>query len=183
MNLESTCYGLTISFKTAQDLHFSDTKVRFQIFINAPLNQDNLKVYNILFRHDAELLWIQHIQTFFIQMYKLMSSYLLIKSPKGSNPSGRRFTNVLMSVRHESNKTTAIAKIDYVRLCYKGKNVEILAEAASALDRYDYFLYTSEFELSYSTGYIARKGSRIVKFRDRKQLTVFEDCLKILVLS
>lgn len=44
-----------------------------------------------------------------------MSSYLLIKSPKGSNPSDRRFTNVLMSVRHESNKTTAIAKIDYVR--------------------------------------------------------------------
>jgi len=43
---ESTCYGLTVSFKTAQDLHFSDTKVRFQIFINARLNQDNLKVYD-----------------------------------------------------------------------------------------------------------------------------------------
>jgi len=37
--------------------------------------------------------------------------------------------------------------------------------------------------LGYIAEYIARKGPRIVKFRDRKQLIMFKDCLKILVLG
>ncbi|KYQ48150.1 hypothetical protein ALC60_12814 [Trachymyrmex zeteki] len=66
----------------------------------------------------------------------------------------------------------------------KGKNIEILAEAASALDRHDYFLCTtSDYVLSYIAGYVARKGLRFAKFGDRKQPTVCEDCLKTLVLG
>lgn len=65
----------------------------------------------------------------------------------------------------------------------RGKNVDILAEAASELDGHDYFLCTtSEYVLSYIAGYVARKGSRFAKFGD-KQPTVCEDCLKTLVLG
>ncbi|KYN31705.1 hypothetical protein ALC56_13844 [Trachymyrmex septentrionalis] len=128
--------------------------MRFQIFNNARFNQDNPEFVqsrffiSVFIQHDAEFLCSMNIRTFFIQMYKLMSPYLLVKSSKVIDLTEDHLTNVLMSVRHKSNKATAIVKSN-----------------------------------GYIAEYIARKGPRIVKFRDRKQLIMFKDCLKILVLG
>lgn len=122
----------------------------------------------------------------FIQMYKLVSTYSLIKPPKGCNVSGGELMNVLLSIKDIKNPAERqqqwLDQIDTI--LDRDKNVDILAEAASELDGHDYFLCTtSDYVLSYIAEYIARKGPRFAKFGDSKQSTVCEDCLRTLVLG
>lgn len=66
----------------------------------------------------------------------------------------------------------------------RGKNVDVLVDAALLLDNHDYFLYTtSDYVLSYIAGYVARKGPRFTKFVENKKVIVCNDCLKTLVLK
>lgn len=122
----------------------------------------------------------------FIQMYKLVSTYSLVKPPKGCNISGGELMNVLLNIKDIKDPAERqqqwLDQIDTI--LDRGKNVDILAEAASELDMHDYFLCTtSDYVLSYVAEYVARKGPRFTKFGDSKQLTVCEDCLKTLILG
>ncbi|XP_071642320.1 uncharacterized protein [Temnothorax longispinosus] len=79
---ESTCYGLKVSLKTALVCTFLVQKCNFIYLMTARLNQDNLERFFGMMRHccgsnehpDSQL---------FIQMYKLVSTYSLVKPPKG----------------------------------------------------------------------------------------------------
>lgn len=149
--------------------------------MTARLNQDNLECFFGMMRHCCGS--NEHPDSqFFIQMYKLVSTCSLIKPPKGCNISGGELMNVLLSIKDIKDPAERqqqwLDQIDTI--LDRGKNVDILAEAASELDGHDYFLCTtSDYVLSYIAGYIARKGSRFAKFGD-KQPTVCEDCLKTL---
>lgn len=66
----------------------------------------------------------------------------------------------------------------------KGKNVDVLVDAALLLDNHDYFLCTtSDYILSYITEYVARKGPKFTKFVENKKVIVYDDYLKTLVLK
>lgn len=121
----------------------------------------------------------------FIQMYKLVSTYSLVKPPKGCNISGGELMDVLLSIKDLTDPIERqqqwLAQIDTI--LDKGTNIATLVEVASELDGHDYFLCTtSDYVLSYIAGYIARKGPRFAKFRDSKQLIICEDCVKTLTL-
>lgn len=122
----------------------------------------------------------------FIQMYKLVSTYSLVKPPKDSNITGAELINVLLHIKDIKDPVERQNQwLDQIEtILDRGKNVAVLAEAASELDGHDYSLCTtSDYVLSYVAGYIARKGLRFAKFGDSKQSKVCEDCLKTLVLG
>lgn len=122
----------------------------------------------------------------FIQMYKLVSTYSLVKPPKGCNVAGGELMHVLLSIKdikdpHERQQQW-LDQIDTI--LDKGTNVEILVNAATELDNHDYYLCTtSEYVLSYIAGYVARKSQRFIKFGESKQSSACDDCLKTLVLG
>ncbi|KMQ88212.1 reversion-inducing cysteine-rich protein, partial [Lasius niger] len=166
---KSTCYGLKVSLKATLEIcTFLVQKCDFIYLMIARLIQDNLERFFGMMRHccgsnehpDSQL---------FIQMYKLVSTYSLIKPPKGCNISGGELMNVLLSIKDIRNfaerQQQWLDQIDTI--LDRGKNVDILAEAASELDGHDYFLCTtSDYVLSYIAEHIARKGPRFAKFGD-----------------
>jgi len=120
-------------------------------------------------------------------MYKLVSTYSLIKPPKGCNISGGKLMTVLLNIKDIKNPAERqqqwLDQIDTI-LDRGDKNVDIFAEAASELDGHNYFLCTtSDYVLSYIAGCIARKCPRFAKFGDSKHSVVCEDCLRTLVLG
>ena len=107
-------------------------------------------------------------------MYKLVSTYLLVKS-KGCNISGGELMDVLLSIKNikdpEERQQQWIDQIDTI--LDRGKNIYVFVDAASVFDNHDYFLcITTDYVLSYVTGYVARKGPRFTKFLENKQAVV-----------
>lgn len=75
---------------------------------------------------------------------------------------------VLLSIKDIQNPIERQQWLDQIdTILDRGKNVNILAEVAAKLEIHDYFLCTtSNYVLSYITGYVARKDPRFAKFRD-----------------
>ena len=106
--------------------------------------------------------------TLFIQMYKLVSTYSLVKPPKGSNVSGGDIIKVLIDIkditavdeRHEKWN----AQIDTI--LDKGFNTDAIIDAAEILEEHDYFqCSTSDYVLAYVSGFVALKGFRFAKIK------------------
>ena len=96
---EQTCYGLKISLKgTLEICSFLIHKCGFEYVMTSRLNQDNLERFFGMMRNccgsndhpDSQL---------FIQMYRLVSMYSLIKPPKGCNVSTGELMNVLINIK------------------------------------------------------------------------------------
>lgn len=122
----------------------------------------------------------------FIQMYRLMSTYSLVKPPKGCNVSTGELMNVLLNIKDiedtKEREEQWISQIDTI--LDRGKNTEILTYAPSILIDHDsYICTTSDYILTYIAGYVARKGNRFSKNRINNKNVICEECLKTLVLQ
>lgn len=122
----------------------------------------------------------------FIQMYKLISTYSLVKPPKGCNVSTVEIMNVLLNIKDikdvKEREKKWINQIDTI--LDRGSNTEILAYAPSILNDHDsHICTTSDYVLTYISGYVARKGNRFCKNTNNNKNVNCEECLKTLVLQ
>lgn len=122
----------------------------------------------------------------FIQMYKLVSTYSLIKPPKGCNVEGSEILQTLVSLkdikdnnnRHEQWEGIIDTIID------RGNGTDYLQESAQILFEHDYSLFeASEYALTYVTGYVSRKGSRFARFSVNNKPSLCQACVDSLTLS
>jgi hypothetical protein len=100
----------------------------------------------------------------FIQMFRLLSTYSLVKPPKGSNVSGGDMINTLLNIKDITNTNDRAQRINQEldQILDKGHSEKI--EFASYIHDHDYSLPdTSSLILSYLAGYIARKSTRFTK--------------------
>lgn len=114
-------------------------------------------------------------------MYKLVSTYSLVKPPPGSNVSGEEVLGVLLKLEdmddNEERKSQWEAQIDTI--LDKGTDVWVLAETETILKehnytRSDYFDYI----MSYMAGYVARKGPRFASFKENGKMKVCNTCIQ-----
>lgn len=124
--------------------------------------------------------------TLFIQMYKLVSTYSLIKPPKGSNVSGGEIVDVLLSIKDIKNvydrREQWDAQIDTI--LDKGVHAETLSDAVKLMEEHDYFqCSTSDYVLAYVAGFVVRKATRFAKYSTGGKPLVCNDCLMSLERS
>ncbi|KYN29059.1 hypothetical protein ALC57_01523 [Trachymyrmex cornetzi] len=124
--------------------------------------------------------------TLFIQMYRLVSTYSLVKPPKGSNISGGEILEVLLKIKDimdiTERNTQWDAQIDTI--LDRAINVEVISEAASIVEDHDYFTCTtSEYVVAYIAGYVARKTSRFACFYIGQKRVLCKNCIATLQLS
>lgn len=124
--------------------------------------------------------------TLFVQMYRLVSTYSLVKPPKGSNISGGDILSVLLSIKDITDaterKTQWDAQID--KILDRGMYSEVLSEAASILEEHSYVqCTTSEYIVAYMAGYVARKTSRFAVSHNNNKRVPCKDCIETMHLS
>ncbi|KYN26683.1 hypothetical protein ALC57_03946, partial [Trachymyrmex cornetzi] len=125
--------------------------------------------------------------TLFIQIYRLVSTYSLVKPPKGSNISGGEILEVLLKIKDimdiTERNTQRDAQIDTI--LDRAINVEVISEAASIIEDHDYFTCTtSEYVVAYiAAGYVARKTSRFACFYIGQKRVLCKNCIATLQLS
>ncbi|XP_011705030.1 PREDICTED: uncharacterized protein LOC105460298 [Wasmannia auropunctata] len=183
---EQTCYGLKISLKVTLEIcSFLIHKCGFQYLMTARLNQDNLERFFGMMRSccgcndhpDSQL---------YIQTYRLISTYSLVKPPKGCNVSSEEIMNVLLNIKdiadNKEREEQWIAQIDTV--LDRGRNTDVLAYVPSLFnDHNSHKCTTSDYVLTYIAGYVARKGKRFCKGIDNSKYFICQECLKTLVLQ
>lgn len=121
----------------------------------------------------------------FIQIYRLISMYSLVKPPKGCNVSTGELMNALINLKDikdikdiKEREEQRIGQMDTI--LDRGRNTEMLAYAPSILNDHDsHICTTSDYILTYIAGYVARKGNRFFKNIN----VICEECLKTLVLE
>lgn len=119
----------------------------------------------------------------FIQMYRLVSTYSLIKPPKGSNVEGAEMVQVLLNIKdiknEEQRRTEWEAQLDAI--LEKGRNCSVLSDAAQILQDHDYFkCTTSEYVVAYISGFVVRKSQRFIKFKQGNETITCQKCLSTL---
>ncbi|CAI6353530.1 unnamed protein product [Macrosiphum euphorbiae] len=100
----------------------------------------------------------------FIQMFRLLSTYSLVKPPKGSNVSGGDIINTLLNIKDITNTNERAQRINQELddILDKGHSEKI--EIAPYIHDHEYSLTdTSSLVLSYLAGYVARKSTRFTK--------------------
>ncbi|XP_031781272.1 uncharacterized protein LOC116416548 isoform X2 [Nasonia vitripennis] len=184
---DSTFYGLKVSLKAALELcTFLVEKCDFKYVMTSRFNQDNLERFFGLMRNCCGS--NDHPDsTLFIQMYILVSTYSLIKPPKGSNVSGAEIVDVLLSIKDIKNvddrREQWDAQIDTI--LDKGVHADTLSDVVKLMEEHDYFqCSTSDYVLAYVAGFVVRKATRFAKYisSDGKPL-VCKDCLTSLERS
>ncbi|XP_071582486.1 uncharacterized protein [Temnothorax nylanderi] len=182
---DSTCYGLKVSLQAALEIcTYLVEDCGFAYVMMARLNQDNLEQFFGMMRNSCGS--NEHPDsTLFVQMYRLVSTYSLVKPSKGSNISGADTINVLLSIKDLNNANERRdqwdAQIDTI--LDRGTNLDVLYDAASLLKEHDYFkCSTSEYVLAYVAGYVTRKGTRFAIFNEEGNRVVCQDCLQSLEL-
>jgi len=118
-------------------------------------------------------------------MYKLISTYSLIKFPKGCNVStGDLIMNVLLNIKNiKDMKEREEQWTGQIDILDRGRNTEILANALSILNDHDsHICTTSDYILTYIAGYVARKENRFFRNINNKNI-ICEECLNALVLQ
>lgn len=116
----------------------------------------------------------------FIQMYKLVSTYSLIKPPKGSNVTGGELIDVLLKIKDIPNVDERRAQWDAQidTILDKGLHSEKLLDALQILEDHDYFqCSTSDYVLAYVAGFVARKSARFAKFKNGNKPCICNDCI------
>lgn len=119
----------------------------------------------------------------FIQMYRLVSTYSLVKPPKGSNISGGEILDVLLSIKDITDADERwnewTNQIDII--VDKGINCDRLQDATSLLEDHDYFsCSTSDYVLTYISGFVARNACKFITFAGKD---VCEQCKCSLILD
>lgn len=123
----------------------------------------------------------------FIQMYKLVSTYSLIKPPKGSNVEGSDILETILQLKDIENETQRKEQWERMmdKILDKGIKTDLLGEASSLLFEHNYSMSeTSEYAITYISGYCSRKVSRFAKFFiSSKKPVECNNCINSLVLS
>lgn len=120
-------------------------------------------------------------------MYKLVSTYSLVKPPKGSNISGGEIIDMLLKIKDIKNiderQQQWNAQIDTI--LDKGLNTDILPDVAKILEDHDYFqCSTSDYVTAYVAGFVARKGNRFARLQiNNKKIEICDKCVASLHLS
>lgn len=117
-------------------------------------------------------------------MYRLVSTYSLVKPPKGSNVSGGDLVEVLLKIKDIKNiderRSQWDAQIDMIL----DRNSDALYDAAKILEDHDYFKCTfSDYVLAYVSGFVVRKSKRFIKHKVQKQMVPCEECLSTLIFD
>ena len=104
----------------------------------------------------------------FILMYKLVSTYSLVKPPKGSNVSGGEILKVLIDIKDikavDERQEQWDAQIDTI--LDKGSNTYVIFDATKIMEEHDYFqCSTSDYVLGYISRFVARKSFRFAKIK------------------
>lgn len=113
--------------------------------------------------------------TLFIQMFKLLSTYSLIKPPKGCNVEGNEILVSLLNLKDilniEERKEHWEAMVDTI--VDRGSGSHLLGEASQIMFEHDYSISeTSEYAVSYIAGYVSRKGVRFAKYVEKKKCSM-----------
>lgn len=101
----------------------------------------------------------------FISMYKLISTFSLIKPPKGCNVEGVEIFQVLLSLQDVENSTDRKEKWENMleAIMDKGSCNEMLHEEIVKEHNYSH-AEASKYAISYVAGCVSRKGKRLTKF-------------------
>lgn len=124
----------------------------------------------------------------FIQMYKLISTYSLIKPPKGCNVEGGEILESILQLKDIENKSERKEQWEGMidTIIDKGSKTHFLGEASRLLLEHNYSMSeTSEYAITYISGYCSRRASRFAKFStdNTKRPVICYDCQSSLVLS
>lgn len=123
--------------------------------------------------------------TLFMQTYKLVSTYSLIKPPKGCNVEGNEILEALLKLKDVENRNERKERWESIvdTILDKGSAPDILGEASRVIKDHDYTMSeTSEYALSYIAGYVSRKSARFVKYITNNTTAECNDCLQSLTL-
>lgn len=119
-------------------------------------------------------------------MYWLVSTYSLVKSPKGSNVSGGELVDVLLKIKDLKNEDERKQKRDEQidKILDEGGNCRALYDAATILEDHDYFkCTTSDYDLAYVSGFVVRKCKRFLKHKVGKQAFFCQNCFDTLIFN
>lgn len=161
---ENTYHGLIVTLKaTLGVMNFLCDNYGYEYLMTAKLNQDALERFFGMMRSacgsndhpDSRL---------FIQMFRLISTYSLVKPPKGSNIEGsdllRSLLNVEEIVKSEENAIRLRNSLDSLM----ESGIWFNNSDNDNVEEHNYnAMRTSNFVLSYVSGYVARKASRFSK--------------------
>ena len=116
-------------------------------------------------------------------MYRLVSTYSLVKPPKGSNISGGEILDILVKLKDITDADERweqwTGQLDTI--VDKGTGCDQLIDAATLLQDHDYFgCTTSDYVLTYISGFVAKKATRFVKFMTTNSC---EECTQSLLLD
>ncbi|KAK3933106.1 Transposable element P transposase [Frankliniella fusca] len=168
---DSTDIGLIVSLKgTIQLVKFLIGKCHFQYVMTARLNQDALERFFGLVRQSS---WANtHPEPrVFIQLFRLLSIYSLVKPCRGSNITGGEMITTLLSLDDLKTKTRVERqqalqdKLDEIIL--NGQNLESVSDVIEQIEHdHDYIgegESVDEFALSYVAGFVARHSKKYAK--------------------
>ena len=116
-------------------------------------------------------------------MYRLVSTNSLVKPPKGSNISGGEILDILVKLKDitdaDERWEQGTGQLDTI--VDKGTGCDQLIDVATLLQDHDYFgCSTSDYVLTYISGFVVRKATRFVKSMTRNYC---EECTQSLLLD
>ncbi|KAE8738110.1 hypothetical protein FOCC_FOCC016420 [Frankliniella occidentalis] len=176
--LSASCFlGLVVTIKTALELvNYLSESLNYSYLMTRRINQDALEHF---FGHIRGSCGSNNHPDpiMFIQVYRLLSTYSLIKPPRGSNVSGADMLETLLKLKDLHGEKTAQKKVELesmIEMILDG-DMPFPEEEVSDLD----LLQTpiDHFALTVFAGYIARKTLKI------KPANGCEQCAAQLVLE
>ncbi|KAF0689414.1 Uncharacterized protein FWK35_00035112, partial [Aphis craccivora] len=164
---DSTYFGLKVSLKaTLEIFDYLELSCDYQFLMTARLNQDNLERFFSMMRsscgsndHPDSVL--------FVQIFKLICTYSLVKPPKGSNITGGELLSSLFSIKdlntQEDKRKLFHQAID--NIIDQGSDYPDITDIFSYYYDHDYagITVTNDPVLAYIGGYVARKATRFTK--------------------
>ncbi|XP_033217395.1 uncharacterized protein LOC117173112 [Belonocnema kinseyi] len=123
----------------------------------------------------------------FIQMFRLASTYSLLKPPEGCNVTKGETMDALLKLNDIVDKKERQLqwnkKIDHIMENEQG--TPILESMPEIVEQNDFYMSnTSDYAVAYVAGYVTRKASeRFVKFLNNGQPFVCQNCIATLNLA
>ncbi|KYM96576.1 hypothetical protein ALC62_12756 [Cyphomyrmex costatus] len=176
---ESTYYGFHITLRTTIELmDFLTTKCGFNFLMTSRLNQDSLELIIIIINTQFIVVLFTFAQgmfgmirgccgstdtpdpLLFIQIYRLLSFYSLVRLPKGSNVEGIEIFDSLLSMKdipmRNENKDNWNQVLDEIITC----GTQTSTQDAKQTHDYDYISDVNKYVQTYFAGFISRKVER-----------------------
>lgn len=122
----------------------------------------------------------------FIQMFRLILTYFLVKPPRGCNITSGEVMNALVTLKDIKDCDTRKEKWNNLvqKIIKKGQSCNGVADATKYLEDHDQYKFTSsDYVIAYIAGFIARKAFNFSKCIVNKKYTNCDDCKNSLILD